>query len=63
VYEVWLHRGDRVVPSSVFVARRDGTAVAAIPARLEGVDSVVVTREPSGGTRRPTGAAMLSAHL
>jgi anti-sigma-K factor RskA len=63
VYEVWLHRNGRVIASTVFVARGDGTATAAIPARLEDSDSVVVTREPSGGTRRPTGAPMLTARL
>jgi hypothetical protein len=63
VYEVWVHRGSRVLASTVFVVRRDGTGAVAIPAQLSDADSVVVTREPTGGTRRPTSPAMLSARL
>jgi anti-sigma-K factor RskA len=53
VMQVWLQRGKRVVPSTVFAVREDGTAVAAIPEDLDGVDRVMATREPPGGAETP----------
>jgi anti-sigma-K factor RskA len=53
VMQVWLQRGEEVVPSTVFAARSDGTAVAAIPDDLDGVDRVMVTRERVGGATTP----------
>jgi hypothetical protein len=41
----------------------DGTAEAAVPGPLEGADAVLVTREPRGGSRRPTSAPILEAAL
>jgi anti-sigma-K factor RskA len=54
VYQAWVQRGDDVESSSVFVARRNGTASAAIPRDLEGAERVMVTEEPRGGSEQPT---------
>jgi anti-sigma-K factor RskA len=54
VYEVWLRRGKRVERSSLFDVARDGSGAAGIPERLDGVDEVLVTREPAGGSDQPS---------
>ena len=53
VYQAWVQHGAEIVPSSLFAARRDGTASAAIPHYLEGADAVMVTVEPRGGSTQP----------
>jgi anti-sigma-K factor RskA len=63
VYEVWVQRGERLLPSSLFVPRTDGTASAAIPRGLDGADAVLVTAEPRGGSLRPTSAPTISVPL
>ena len=63
VYQAWVRRGAELAPSTVFVSARDGSAVVAIPAGLEGADEVLVTREPRGGSVRPTGEPVLRATL
>ncbi|MGH2951677.1 MAG: anti-sigma factor, partial [Geminicoccales bacterium] len=63
VYEVWVQRAGVMEPASTFVLRRDGTADAAVPGTLEGAASVLVTREPRGGSRQPTGPPLLEAPL
>jgi anti-sigma-K factor RskA len=54
VYEVWLLRGKRIERSSLFTVAHDGSGAAAIPERLAGVDEVMVTREPAGGSDQPS---------
>lgn len=63
VYQVWtLREGGKPVPSSaLFVPRSDGTASVAVPGSLEGVDQVLVSHEPVGGSRAPTSTPFLSA--
>jgi anti-sigma-K factor RskA len=63
VYEVWVKRGDSLEPSSLFVPRRDRTAEAAVPGPLDDADAVLVTREPRGGSPRPTSPPLLRAEL
>ncbi len=63
VYETWLERDGVVEPGSVFVLRSDGSADAAIPGPLEGASTVLVTREPRGGSRSPTSPPLLRATL
>jgi anti-sigma-K factor RskA len=63
VYEVWVQRGDQMEPSSLFVPHRDRSAAAAVPGSLEDADAVLITREPSGGSRRPTSRPLLRAEL
>ena len=63
VYEVWLERGDRIEPGPLFGVDRNGRGTAAIPADLEGVTAVMVTRERSGGARQPTEAPVIEVEL
>ena len=63
VYEVWVERDGALEPSSLFVPRRDGSAEAAVPGSLDGADAVLVTREPRGGSLKPTSRPLLRADL
>jgi anti-sigma-K factor RskA len=63
VYEVWVQRAGEVEPASTFVLSMDGTAEARVPGPLEDADAVLVTREPRGGSERPTSPPVLEAPL
>jgi anti-sigma-K factor RskA len=65
VYQVWLKRdGHAPEPTAaLFVPSRDGTATASVPGSLEGVDQVMVTDEPDGGSPQPTGDLLAVADL
>lgn len=63
VYQAWVQRERRLVPSSLFAPHRDGSASAAIPRGLEGADAVMVTREPRGGSRQPTATPIVNVAL
>jgi len=63
VYEVWIQRGDKVAPSSLFSVARDGSGTAGIPEDLEDADAVLVTSEPSGGSMRPSEAPVVTVPL
>ena len=61
VYQVWVKRPD-IDPeptSTLFMPRRDGSAAAAVPGSLEGVDAVLVSHEPPGGSPKPTSQPIL----
>lgn len=65
VYEVWLKRPGRAEPlptDSLFAPTSSGTATVAVPGS-GGASEVLVTQEPSGGTRVPTAAAVIVARL
>jgi anti-sigma-K factor RskA len=63
VYEVWLKRGNRIVRSSLFAVAHDGSGAAAIPERLRGVDTIMVTREPNGGSDAPSEAPVVTVQV
>jgi anti-sigma-K factor RskA len=65
VYQVWLLRpGGKPEPTrSLFVPRADGTGSVSVPGSLEGVQQVLVTDEPVGGSKAPTKTPFLSASL
>jgi len=63
VYEVWIERAGVMEPSSLFVLSENRSGVAAVPGPLEGAERVLVTAEPSGGSREPTGPPLLAAPL
>jgi hypothetical protein len=63
VYQVWLLRGKRLEPSSLFAVRKDGSGAAAIPGGLGGVQVVMVSEEPAGGSSKPTTQPVLRASL
>ncbi len=65
VYQVWLKRdGHAPEPTAaLFVPSRDGAATASVPGSMEGIDQVMVTDEPDGGSPQPTGDLLAVADL
>jgi anti-sigma-K factor RskA len=65
VYQVWLKRdGHAPEPTAaLFVPSRDGAATASVPGTMEGIDQVMVTDEPDGGSPQPTGDLLAVADL
>jgi hypothetical protein len=63
IYQVWLKRpGKDPEPTSVLWSTRgDGSAEVAVPGSLEGVEAVLVTDEPPGGSEAPTKPAVITA--
>jgi anti-sigma-K factor RskA len=60
VLEAWVQRDGEVTPvRGLFVPDRDGRATATIP-DVRGVEAVMVTTEPPGGSDSPTGAPMVT---
>jgi anti-sigma-K factor RskA len=56
VYQVWLKRpGTAPAPTdALFTVNRQGSASVDVPGDLDGVEQVLVTPEPSGGSQVPT---------
>jgi anti-sigma-K factor RskA len=55
VYQVWLKRPGRPPdPTTALFTTRDGDATVEVPGSVAGVDQVLVTAEPDGGSRQPT---------
>jgi anti-sigma-K factor RskA len=64
VYELWLQRGSSApAPSTLFGVTSRGTAVLGVPGKLTGITRVLVTVEPSGGSRVPTTRAVIVARV
>jgi anti-sigma factor RsiW len=63
VYEIWLKRGDQVQPGPLFNVDARGTGAGAIPDDLEGVSTVLVTRERTGGAQMPSEVPIISARI
>jgi anti-sigma-K factor RskA len=63
VYQVWLLRpGGKPEPTSaLFVPRADGSGNVSVPGSLDGVDQVLVSTEPVGGSRAPTTTPLIVA--
>lgn len=60
VLQAWVRRGKRIESAkTLFVPNRDGTATAVID-DMQGVDVVMVTAEPRGGSDYPTSEPMVS---
>jgi anti-sigma-K factor RskA len=63
VLQAWVQRGKRVVSAqTLFMPNQDGTASATID-DMEGVNTVMVTAEPRGGSVQPTGAPIVSVAI
>jgi hypothetical protein len=61
VYELWLERAGRA-PSptdALFTVTDAGDGTVEVPGGLRGLSSVMVTREPRGGSPTPSGPAVL----
>lgn len=65
IYEVWLRRpGSPPMPTSaLFDVTSAGSAAVDVPGELHGVEEVLVTPEPLGGSLSPTHAAVILARL
>jgi anti-sigma-K factor RskA len=63
VYQVWMRKGEQLIPSVLFVTSRDGTAKIVLPGETGTADEMLVTREPSGGSEAPTSEPLVSAKL
>ena len=65
VYEVWVQRarGGPQPTDALFVVDQAGDAAVAVPGSLSGVQRVMVTNEPVGGSRVPTTAAVITVPL
>ena len=63
IYQVWLKRpGKDPEPTSVLWSTRgDGSAEVAVPGSLEGVEAVLVTDEPPGGSEVPSKPPVITA--
>jgi anti-sigma-K factor RskA len=63
IYQVWLKRPGRdPEPTSVLWSTRgDGSAEVAVPGSLDGVEAVLVTDEPPGGSDVPSTQPVISA--
>jgi len=63
VLQAWVQRGKQVVSAkALFVPSSDGTATATIDG-MHGVNTVMVTAEPRGGSVQPTSAPIVSVAI
>ncbi len=64
VYQVWLQSGNAEPKptNALFGAGKDGTASVDVPGSMKGVDKVLVTKEPEGGSAAPTTAPVIEVH-
>jgi anti-sigma-K factor RskA len=64
VYQVWRQMPGGGTPQptdALFSPSRDGTATVSVPGGVKGVQRVLVSDEPRGGSRAPTGRVVLTA--
>jgi len=57
-YQIWVIKGDTPKPSGLFEPKGDSIA-AVVETAVEGADTVAVTVEPEGGSKKPTTDPML----
>jgi anti-sigma-K factor RskA len=63
VLQAWVQRGKQVVSAkALFVPNSDGTATATID-NMHGVNTVMVTAEPRGGSVQPTSKPIVSVAI
>ncbi len=65
VYQVWLKRGDKIIPTHTLfnVRKSDGSAVVQIEESVAGADQILVTDEQNGGSQSPTTDPLITATL
>ena len=65
VYQVWTQRfGEKPEPTdALFTVDKDGSASVDVPGDMEGVDQVLVTDEPPGGSEAPTTAPYFAVRI
>ena len=64
-YQVWVAHGTRAPEptSALFTVDGRGRATVDLPGRVDDYDAVLVTDEPRGGSRTPTGQVVLQAKV
>lgn len=62
VYQAWVQRDGVIEPSTTFIVDRTGRGAAAIPG-VSGAQQLMITREPPGGSAKPSTAPILRAPL
>jgi anti-sigma-K factor RskA len=64
VYQVWLVRGHgKPTSAGLFRVPASGHATFAIPESIKGVDQVMVSVEPGGGSDQPTTQPIVAASM
>ena len=65
IYQVWLSRSDGTdpAPTEALFSVRNGRASVDVPGDLRGVEQVLVTDEPLGGSEKPTGDLVIAANM
>jgi anti-sigma-K factor RskA len=64
VYQVWLvHGKNQPASAGLFRVPGDGSATFAIPESMKGVDQVLVSVEPGGGSDQPTTKPIAAASM
>ncbi|HEX8120199.1 MAG TPA: anti-sigma factor [Solirubrobacteraceae bacterium] len=65
VYQVWTQRygQDPKATDALFTVDKDGSASVDVPGDTHGVDQVLVTDEPPGGSTSPTTAAYIAVRM
>lgn len=65
IYEVWLKRAGRAPKptQALFSVNAQGAGDIGVPGALKGVDEILVTEEPAGGSLAPTRQPVIIRHL
>jgi anti-sigma-K factor RskA len=64
VYEVWVKRGGAPQPTdALFTVSSAGNATVGVPGDVSGAKQILVTAEPTGGSRVPTSTPVIVANL
>lgn len=65
VYQVWLAapHGAPQPTDALFSVTKDGSASVDVPGSLRGIQLLMVTAEPAGGSRHPTSSPIITATL
>jgi anti-sigma-K factor RskA len=63
VYQLWVQHDDKVYAAPVFSVSSDGTGNAFIDRELSDGDTVMITREPAGGSPAPTTKPIAAAQV
>ena len=64
IYEVWVKRSGALHPTdALFTVTARGDATVGVPGSVTGVQAVLVTSEPLGGTKAPTTTPVIVAGL
>ena len=63
VYQAWVQRDGMIEPEPTFEVGPDGRGAVAVPEDLSDAKAVMVTQEPRGGSRAPSGKPLLTVNL